>query len=109
MAQNIQLGIRLKFDGKEVEGGLSVSRDQLRQFAAEASRVGDAGARGRVFLPSPIAGGRPSMKRSTQITFVRLNPVIQQMGGGSTGATEKRCTGGQAVATRTRKRKSPSR
>lgn len=42
MAQDIQLGIKLKFDGKDVEGGLSLSREQVRQFATEAKRAGEA-------------------------------------------------------------------
>lgn len=46
MAQNIELGIKLKFDGKDVVGGVTVSREALRQFATDAKRAGEAAAGG---------------------------------------------------------------
>ncbi|MBP9714607.1 MAG: tape measure protein [Sterolibacterium sp.] len=46
MAQDINLGIRLKFDGKEVEGGLTISREHLRKFASDAQRACDSAAGG---------------------------------------------------------------
>ena len=46
MAKNIELGIKLNFDGKEVNGGLSISREQLRQFAADAKHSGEVASGG---------------------------------------------------------------
>ncbi len=38
----IELGIRLNYDGKSIDGGVSISREHLRQFAQDAKRAGDA-------------------------------------------------------------------
>lgn len=46
MAQELTFGIRLAFDGKEVTGGMTVTREQFRQFAAEAKAAGEAAASG---------------------------------------------------------------
>lgn len=46
MSGDIVLGIRLKYDGKDVTGGVAVSRDQFRQLATEARRAGEATAGG---------------------------------------------------------------
>ncbi len=40
MSSNIELGIKLKYDGRDVEGGLSISRENLRQFTIDAQRAG---------------------------------------------------------------------
>lgn len=39
---DIVFGIKLKYDGKEVDGGVTFSRQQLRQFAADAKSAGEA-------------------------------------------------------------------
>lgn len=46
MSGDIVLGIRLKYDGKDVTGGVAISRDQFRQLSAEARRAGEATAGG---------------------------------------------------------------
>lgn len=38
---DIVFGIKLKYDGKEVDGGVTISRQQLRQFAADAKNAGE--------------------------------------------------------------------
>ncbi len=43
MADTLTLAVRLKFDGKEVVGGIDVSRDQLRKLAADAQRAAFVG------------------------------------------------------------------
>lgn len=41
---DINLGIKLRFDGKEVDAGVTISREHLRQFGAEARRAGETTA-----------------------------------------------------------------
>ena len=41
---NLTIGIKLALDNKEMTGNLAISRDQLRAFAADMKRIGDAGA-----------------------------------------------------------------
>lgn len=43
---DIVLGIKLKYDGKDVTGGLAINRDQFRQIAIEGKRAGEATAGG---------------------------------------------------------------
>lgn len=40
MSNEIRFGIKLSYDGKEVSGGVTLNRDQLRQFAEEAKKAG---------------------------------------------------------------------
>lgn len=42
MAQGVNLAIKLTFDGKEVTGGVSISRDDFRKLAVDAKRAGEA-------------------------------------------------------------------
>jgi len=41
---NLTIGIKLALDNKEMTGNLAISRDQLRAFASEMKRAGDAGS-----------------------------------------------------------------
>lgn len=43
---DIVFGIKVKLDGKDIDAGLSISREHLRQFAIDAKRAGDAAAGG---------------------------------------------------------------
>lgn len=42
MSSDIQLAVKVKYDGKDVDGGITVSRDQFRKLAADAKAAGDA-------------------------------------------------------------------
>ncbi|MDO8932072.1 MAG: tape measure protein [Rhodocyclaceae bacterium] len=42
----IRFGIKLSYDGKEVTGGVTLNRDQMRQFAEEAKRASAAASSG---------------------------------------------------------------
>jgi len=46
MSGDLQFGIKLTWDGKAVEGGVTASREQFRQFSAEAKRAGEAASGG---------------------------------------------------------------
>lgn len=39
---DIVLGIKLKYDGKDVTGGVAISREQFRQIAVDARKAGEA-------------------------------------------------------------------
>ena len=43
---DISFGIKLKFDGKEVDAGVSLSREHLREFATDVKRAGEAASGG---------------------------------------------------------------
>jgi tape measure domain-containing protein len=42
MSGNIEFGIKLKFDGKDVEGGVTISREHFRNLAVDVQRAGKA-------------------------------------------------------------------
>lgn len=105
MAQDIQLGIKLKFDGKDVEGGLSISREQLRQFAVDAKRAGESAsgsftsaARGVRFRSIPACAGETSAHECRAFIDRRpfnpyLPPVARQQSDKSSASSET-ATGG---------------
>ncbi len=83
MADNLTLAVRLKFDGKEVVGGINVSREQFRKLAADARRAGEQMAGGFSGASNGVRSisGMLAQARDVMLGFVAVSSVRRAVDG----------------------------
>lgn len=79
MSNDIRFGIKLSYDGKEVSGGVTANRDQLRQFTEEAKKAGASASASFDAVGNAAARAAQQVKQTSAQTAFALRQLPMQM------------------------------